>query len=485
MHNNTSLTAYEEMPENVQDTSVAPKKKNVAYRVFAALVVALAIGVLFIPYAHFFADDKFLFQPFKSSFFKAVLALIKEPFYTMFGFLPTLTDPSMFSGLMMTIALYIVLLCTVIAVILGIITIFCSKKAPAMLRVTVFFLAVGYAIYTISFISLYYLYYRVITLKCVDLVSTGMTVAMSVLFFVLACIKLKKTAIVNVLYWVLSALVTVAMLIMLIFDPLSLANGLVIFGMLELYDIVFYALVGVAVLNLFIASIRLGTKKGLIPDLIRYCLLLLVTGVMLFFQIKLSEDTLAFICSIVAVSVSVVQIVVCSIHIAFAKKAKKQATAAPIEDTVDDVVETPVKAPVAPVAPQEEVEEAYVVEQYAEAIPYEGGPVEGVETAEAVVENAQEPTPPAPTPTVETADYDYYNSKSFDPFIATLSSEERNQFTELFILRYKGTMPEIPDYNVGGNNKTFFRKIFIYLGQYRDRIPEGLLSKMYEFSLKI
>ncbi len=124
----------------------------------------------------------------------------------------------------------------------------------------------------------------------------------------------------------------------------------------------------------------------------------------------------------------------------------------------------------------------FKVEEYAEAVPYEGGPVAGVEMAEEV-----NPTFSAYTGNgrVETAGYDYYNSKSFDPFIATLDAEERNQFTELFILKYKGVMPEIPDYQVGGDNKEFFRLIFIYLGQYRDRIPSGLLNKIYNFSVRL
>ena len=86
---------------------------------------------------------------------------------------------------------------------------------------------------------------------------------------------------------------------------------------------------------------------------------------------------------------------------------------------------------------------------------------------------------------VNTAGYDFYNCKSFDPFIAILNNEERNQFTEIFILKYRGVMPELPDYVVGGDNKEFFRKIFIYLGQYRDRIPDSLLAKMYQFAIKM
>ena len=132
---------------------------------------------------------------------------------------------------------------------------------------------------------------------------------------------------------------------------------------------------------------------------------------------------------------------------------------------------------------EEEVEEeddGFEVEEYAEAYPYEGGPVAGVVMAEEV-----NPSFLPHEPHVNTAGYDFYNSKSFDPFIATLSVEERNQFTELFILRFQGTMPELPEYQVGGDNKEFFRKIFIYLGQYRDKIPSALLGKMYQYSLKI
>ena len=132
---------------------------------------------------------------------------------------------------------------------------------------------------------------------------------------------------------------------------------------------------------------------------------------------------------------------------------------------------------------EEEVEEeddGFEVEEYAEAYPYEGGPVAGVVMAEEV-----NPSFLPHEPHVNTAGYDFYNSKSFDAFIAMLNEEERNQFTELFILRFQGTMPELPEYQVGGDNKEFFRKVFIYLGQYRDRIPSGLLGKMYQFSLKL
>ena len=86
------------------------------------------------------------------------------------------------------------------------------------------------------------------------------------------------------------------------------------------------------------------------------------------------------------------------------------------------------------------------------------------ENAEIPAENAEEPAPVA------------------DAFIASLSDEERTQFTDLYILKMVN-MPEIPAYQVGGNNKAFFTKVFIYLGEYREKIPNSLLAKMYDFSV--
>ena len=144
------------------------------------------------------------------------------------------------------------------------------------------------------------------------------------------------------------------------------------------------------------------------------------------------------------------------------------------------VVCVKVTKPVVEVVEEEVKDDGFRVEEYAEAYPYEGGPVGGVVMAEEV-----NPSFIPQSPRVTTAGYDFYNSKAFDPFISTLSDTERNAFTELFILKVSGMMPELPDYVVGGDNKEFFRKVFIYLGQYRDRIPSDLLGKMYQFSLKI
>lgn len=218
------------------------------------------------------------------------------------------------------------------------------------------------------------------------------------------------------------------------------------------------AVVGIAllVLSVLIGSLRITAKSKIAFDFIRY-VLTLVGAVILGIVIaggNADAKTLRTY-SILAILIAIVQIVIAIIQLRYLGKAEVEEAKA-------------------------EIESSFEVEEYAEAFPYEGGPVAGVQMAEEV-----NPTYVDSPAHVNTAGYDFYNCKSFDPFIAYLSNEERNQFTEIFILKFKGPMPELPDYEVGGDNKEFFRKIFIYLGQYRDRIPSGLLAKIYQYSLKI
>ncbi len=139
--------------------------------------------------------------------------------------------------------------------------------------------------------------------------------------------------------------------------------------------------------------------------------------------------------------------------------------------------------PVLEAAPVDENQPQY--EQYYEAYPYEGGPVIGVELAEevnptvAAIMAAKEPDLAAQS-TVATL-----LGNGFDAFLITLNEKEKNEFVDIYVLKCKGIMPEIPGYVVGGDNKEFFNKVFIYLGQYREKIPADLLAKMYAFAQKI
>ncbi len=457
-------------------------KTNVGYRVFAAIIAALAVGLIFLPFSYVITS-----KLEQMSFFEAIKALLASD-SKWFNVIPALADTSAIYGVFATISLYVLLLCSVIAFVLGFITIFCKNKAPAMLRVTTFFLAIGYALYTICVFLTNYVIRGTFLL---DFVCIGATAFTALLFFILACLKIGKKAVANAVYWLLSLVVSAAFILTIAKDQDAFKAGLNILPVNDaVKEIIIYAVLGLSIVNVIIASIRVATVKGLIFDLVRYSVMFVLSAFALLFALKdTSTDFFVDICAIVATAAAFVQILIVVIILIVkgkdkraARQAKKQAKKQDADQGADYAIdaEDAQDATNADAATQE----TFTVGDYAQAIPYDGGPVSGVETAEEIPEETQE-LPPIPAPTVETADYDYYNTRSFDPFIATLTAEERNHFTDLYILKCRGAMPEIPDYNVGSNNKEFFRKIFIYLGQYRNKIPDSLLAKMYEFTSKV
>ncbi len=129
--------------------------------------------------------------------------------------------------------------------------------------------------------------------------------------------------------------------------------------------------------------------------------------------------------------------------------------------------------------------EEYRKETFVEAYAYDGGPVAGVQLAEevfptvAAIDAQKDPDGTARNTVASLL------GNGFDPFLIMLNEQEKEEFIDLYILKCKGEMPEIPGYVVGGNNKEFFNCVFIYLGQYREKIPAALLEKMYKFSMKI
>ncbi len=149
------------------------------------------------------------------------------------------------------------------------------------------------------------------------------------------------------------------------------------------------------------------------------------------------------------------------------KKEKKVVEEAPAVDPVAEMMKT------------------FHTEEVIEAYAYEGGPVAGIEVAEEVfptlakIEAQKDPDGAARNTVASLL------GNGFDAFLITLNEKEKNEFIDLYVLKCRGLMPEIPGYVVGGDNKDFFNKVFIYLGQYREKIPGDLLAKMYSFSMKI
>ncbi len=233
-------------------------------------------------------------------------------------------------------------------------------------------------------------------------------------------------------------------------------------GIIELgANLLIYLLLLAIVVSLVLSVISLfNGKRGLvIAELIVLALgtALYAVGVYLISSKKCDKAVLDIVVlAIAAVSILLIILLACV-------KPRKKAEEAPAPDPF----------------------EGFLREEYIEAYAYDGGPVAGVELAEevnptvAALSAARHPDMAAQATVASLL------GNGFDPFLITLNEKEKNEFIDIYVLKCKGIMPEIPGYVVGGDNKDFFNKVFIYLGQYREKIPADLLGKMYQFSMKI
>lgn len=73
---------------------------------------------------------------------------------------------------------------------------------------------------------------------------------------------------------------------------------------------------------------------------------------------------------------------------------------------------------------------------------------------------------------------------TYDSFINMLTPQEKNEFGDLFIANRYGDLNYLPAYVIGGDNREFFRKVFIYLGKFRNHISPELLGKLYDYVSK-
>ena len=83
------------------------------------------------------------------------------------------------------------------------------------------------------------------------------------------------------------------------------------------------------------------------------------------------------------------------------------------------------------------------------------------------------------------AGYASADQYTYDPFINSLTPQEKNEFGDLFIACKAGKFEGLPIYAIGGNNDEFFRKVFIYLGKFRKDISAPLLDKLYSYVSKL
>ncbi len=452
MSNTTNTVLDPEVAlDETEDTEIEtviekPKKKKAGYRIISLILLAIAVVSIVLPIAVITASEGALVNG-KKALYSVLLDVIKGNGTTSWYGIPVLTTTAP-KALVYSLSQYFMIVCTVVGAIIALINVFAGKRCAA--RTSAGFLTAGFAFH---FVALYALSAN-LGAAALDIILLACLGGSLLFYFILSAMSTKK-AWYNLFQFVLS----VAVLFALAFGFTKTGDGMATAYAVALNKYMILAASAIIALVTLIALIRLSAKKGFAFELVYFIFELIAAGVFAYLVFVKCKTELAGmkLFTIVAVGAAFVQFVISLIVVIARKKPKEEA------DEEEVAVDEPVVEPVEP-------EPAPVV---VEPVAYDGGPIP-VETAEIA---AAEP--------VEPSAYDYYNSKAFDPFIASLTQEERNQFMEIFILKYKGSLPELPEYVVGGDNKVFFSRFFIYIGQLRERVPDGLLAKIYTHSTRL
>lgn len=420
-------------------------KKNVSYRLIAALLAVACVAFVFLPLkvlggvAGYFAHTEMALYEVATDIFDSGIKL--------WGFLPSFCEES-WLGIAATLSLYAFALTLVVGFICSFIAIF-TKKAPGLVRFSTFILTWGAAIYAATLFAVSAFTSsatKFLDKATFDWYTIGLTIAGLVLYFFLQIAHTGKAAWFNAVHFLCSVLYAGLLALAFTYEGAKVRSGL---ASKDLWRYLALAILAFAFLNVFIASCRANSKKGLSADPIRYILQVVVSLGAVYLHYAANIDSKFYLnFAIAAGAISLVQIVIVLCQLAARRSRSVKAA-------------------------KKEVLADFTVEETVVAYPYEGGPVAGVEVAELLEEEA-----------VQEAEGETYTGQ-FDAFIGTLSKAEREEFIDLYILRANGSMPEIPSYSIGGENKVFFNKVFIYLGQYRDKISNALLNKIYEYSQKI
>ena len=506
------VIATDEELEAFAETSGAPapaapekKKANVIFRLLALILAACPIVLLcLLPAANLIMNG----------------TLLDAYIYTFSNFLGFVEElATLFASGDILLGLYYVAFIAlpvllVISAILAIIALFSGKKAPALARAIAWinFWAVGG--YMMAFTTILYLGGSIGSLDVFGdmtvLVPMAIAAGMALFGFILSIANSPKKVWFSTILFLLAVIFNVVIVYVLNHFATSFEgivdNEAAWLGYVITYGQ--YALLGLSALALLITSGMLAKKEkfggNLFVAIVHALLTIALLVLYLFFwtanyfpqRLVLGELTIQFsgfvACLIALGVVSVLELVISIVRLC--KKAKK------VKKAEKAVEETPATAaPAAAPAPvdmsnfyAEETEE----EDYVEATPYTPVAVEDLyadedeeiveEVEEEVEEEEEEPAPapvaaaaapaPAPAPASD-------NLKLDDAFIATLTAEERQQFADIFMLKSKGDFPGVPDYKTGEDNSAFFRKIFVYLGKYRARIPDDLMGKIYDFAV--
>ena len=428
-------------------TKVPKQKTGLAYRILSALILIACVGVVFLPISTFQGSLEVKSQ----SIIETIKAMINGGEMD-FGFLPVIKQSTGVTPFVMSAAFYTFVLALVIAVILNLISIFSKKAAGACFRSAIFFIMWGSIVYTLSIVCITAYAEKKFVYDLYTAIIAG---ASMLIYFILAFVKLGKGGWIAIFHFILTFVACGLFVVAISMNGFNVSKAINVGD--KLYKKILLVLLVIAAIHLFISTFRAMSKGALGCKLFGYALQVVIALAACYvgYAAGVHTGTYLLYC-VIAALVSTIQILIGAAQISKAGKALAAQSA-------------------------EEALARFETEEYVEAYLYEGGPVAGVEIAEEV-------NPSAASAAYGTNGKPTLNDmigNGFDPFLFTLTDEEKAEFIDLYILKCKTNMPEIPTYVVGGNNKDFFNKVFIYLGQYREKVSSNLLAKMYKFSMKL
>ncbi len=459
---NEELAEFIATPE-VPETPAAPKKKkNVFYRLLALLLAIAPIALFYFLEIKTMAYQEGAYLIENNKLLDLFIKLFSEEgaaVSKLFDIVP-LTMPAGILGISINVFLYLIPVSMVVCVFAALIALFCGKAAPAMARFILFVIFGVYTGYALSLL-LPYAYNGQDVMATLDYVVLGLAGGALFLYFILSLVKSGARAFVGLLIFLL----TVASAGVIIY-AISVENAAIktLFAENTLYKWITFGLVALYALFVVLSIGGISARKVAGADIIRCVLMLLIGGGIIALSFLVETLAAFMIYGIIAAGAALLMLVLESAIVGTRRKKAKAAKVA--EEPVAEEEPAAIEEPIAVAEPVVEEEPVAIEEPIAVAEPVAEEPVVAA----------------APVAEEEPAD-DAYGSE-FDAFIATLTIEERTQFTQIFLLRSENKMPEIPEYKVGGDNKVFFRKIFVNLGSVRGRIPDGLMEKIYQFTIR-
>lgn len=479
---NMNSEAFEE-EETLEEVAYEPVAKVGGYRALAVIVFLLSVGGLFLgllgKWVSLLGHVMYRAGGFLSgSLLGYVIAYARALFSG--GFKTLFQGPWSAKISNVVLLALIVLLCVaVISSIVCLIVALCSRKAArrsAMTSAILSFLA-----YTLLFL-LWYATMAFISAKLnrmmFDLPVAIIAGALFLCLAITAIARRKGVGVLNVLLY----LFTLGVLFALVYPASYSAIALLIsLSAGEMFiRIAVLTIAGLLLFNLIVGAIRMSAERGYLFDCIRYILLLVAVLVFVIATIVSEEEKwilfksgnllasiTLMVAAVAALLLALITYIIMRVH--SIKKAEVEANSVEEDEEEDVVFEAPA-APAAeagePVAENGEFSQ-FEMEMRRLASGFTPAPAPAAEEPAAAQQSAVTPM------------YEPNTQYTYDPFINTLTPQEKNEFGDLFIAHKNGSYGDLPVYHIGSDNTEFFRKVWIRYSVY-DMSPE-LKEKLYQY----